>query len=112
MNKIESLQNEIKLKDQQIMDWQTKFIIYGKFNKSLLEIISKFAERPIELVEKPDKKKGVNATIPEGIVEYLDLKKGDKLEWTYDTKNEIRIAVVNKKQTSQNSESGGMEKEN
>jgi antitoxin component of MazEF toxin-antitoxin module len=48
-------------------------------------------------------KPGVNsvrATIPEGIVDFLELKVGDKLEWKMEMQNNARLAVVTKKQTT------------
>lgn len=45
-------------------------------------------------------KPGVNsvrATIPVGIVDFLELKAGDKLVWKMEVLNEERIAVVSKK---------------
>jgi bifunctional DNA-binding transcriptional regulator/antitoxin component of YhaV-PrlF toxin-antitoxin module len=41
--------------------------------------------------------KSVRATVPEGIVSYLELEVGDKLEWRMDTKNNERVAIVSKK---------------
>jgi hypothetical protein len=41
--------------------------------------------------------KSLRATVPEGIVAFLGIKEGDKLEWTMDIKDEIRFAVVKKK---------------
>jgi bifunctional DNA-binding transcriptional regulator/antitoxin component of YhaV-PrlF toxin-antitoxin module len=41
--------------------------------------------------------KSVRATVPEGIVSYLEIEVGDKLEWRMDTKNNERVAVVSKK---------------
>jgi hypothetical protein len=36
----------------------------------------------------------LRATIPEGIVAFLDLKTGDKLEWTMEIINGERVAIV------------------
>lgn len=44
------------------------------------------------------KSKSLRATIPEGIVVYLGLKVGDRLEWTMDTKGRKRIVIVKKKE--------------
>jgi len=44
-------------------------------------------------------KKGTNslrATVPEGIVAYLDLKSGDKLEWRMDMIKGKRVVTVRK----------------
>jgi hypothetical protein len=41
--------------------------------------------------------KSVRATVPEGIVSYLEIEVGDKLEWRMDTKNNERVTVVSKK---------------
>lgn len=41
--------------------------------------------------------KSVRATVPEGIVAFLDLKVGDKLVWKMDMKDNARIAMVSKK---------------
>jgi bifunctional DNA-binding transcriptional regulator/antitoxin component of YhaV-PrlF toxin-antitoxin module len=43
------------------------------------------------------KSKSLRATIPEGIVVYLGLEVGDKLEWKMDMKGKDRIAIVKKK---------------
>jgi len=40
--------------------------------------------------------KSLRATIPEGIVAFLDLKKGDKLEWKMIVKDGKRVATVQK----------------
>ncbi|KFM19611.1 hypothetical protein AAA799P11_00600 [Marine Group I thaumarchaeote SCGC AAA799-P11] len=38
--------------------------------------------------------KSLRATIPEGIVAYLDLKATDKLEWKMDTIKGKRVAII------------------
>lgn len=40
--------------------------------------------------------KSLRITIPEGIVVYLDLKNGDKLEWKMDMIKSKRVATVRK----------------
>lgn len=40
--------------------------------------------------------KSLRATIPEGIVAYLELENGDKLEWKMEAVNGKRIATVRK----------------
>ena len=40
--------------------------------------------------------KSLRATIPEGIVAFLDLKKGDKLEWKMEIVNDERVTIVQK----------------
>jgi bifunctional DNA-binding transcriptional regulator/antitoxin component of YhaV-PrlF toxin-antitoxin module len=42
------------------------------------------------------KTKSLRATIPEGIVSYLDLESGDKIEWKMDSDHGKRIVVVRK----------------
>ena len=42
------------------------------------------------------KSKSLRATIPEGIVAFLDLKKGDKLDWRMEIIGERRVAIVRK----------------
>jgi hypothetical protein len=42
--------------------------------------------------------KSVRATVPEGIVAFLDLKVGDKLVWKMEINGDIRLAVVTKKE--------------
>lgn len=42
--------------------------------------------------------KSLRATVPEGIVSYLDIQVGDKLEWRMDTQNNDRVAIVSKKE--------------
>ena len=39
----------------------------------------------------------LRATLPQGIVSYLDLKPGDKLEWIMNDKNNDRVVLVSKK---------------
>ncbi len=39
----------------------------------------------------------VRATVPEGIVAFLDLKVGDKLVWQMEVKDSERMAIVTKK---------------
>lgn len=41
--------------------------------------------------------KSLRATIPEGIVAYLDLKTSDKLEWKMEMGGKDRIVIVKKK---------------
>ncbi len=38
----------------------------------------------------------LRATVPEGIVAFLDLKSGDKLEWKMEIINSERVAFVRK----------------
>jgi antitoxin component of MazEF toxin-antitoxin module len=40
--------------------------------------------------------KSLRATIPEGMVAFLELQEGDKLEWRMDIQNGERIATVRK----------------
>jgi hypothetical protein len=40
--------------------------------------------------------KSLRATIPEGIVAFLDLKEGEKLEWKMEIINNQRVVVVRK----------------
>ena len=39
----------------------------------------------------------MKSTVPEGIVEYLQLKDKDELEWKMDVQENERIAIVRKK---------------
>jgi hypothetical protein len=44
-------------------------------------------------------KSGTNSlrtTVPEGIVAFMGIKEGDKLEWKMDMQNRDRIAIVKK----------------
>jgi bifunctional DNA-binding transcriptional regulator/antitoxin component of YhaV-PrlF toxin-antitoxin module len=43
--------------------------------------------------------KSLRATVPEGIVAFLEIKEGDKLQWKMDTKDNDRIVIVKKKGT-------------
>jgi hypothetical protein len=38
----------------------------------------------------------LRATVPEGIVAFLDLKSGDKLEWKMEIINNERVTIVRK----------------
>jgi len=38
----------------------------------------------------------LRATVPEGIVAFLDLKAGDKLEWKMEVQNNERMVIVKK----------------
>jgi hypothetical protein len=38
----------------------------------------------------------LRATIPEGIVAFLELRKGDKLEWKMEIVDNKRVAIVKK----------------
>lgn len=38
--------------------------------------------------------KSLRATVPEGIVVFLDLKPGEKLEWRMDFKEGEKVAIV------------------
>jgi hypothetical protein len=42
----------------------------------------------------------VRATVPEGIVAFLDLKVGDKLVWQMEVRDSERMAIVTKKATT------------
>jgi antitoxin component of MazEF toxin-antitoxin module len=39
----------------------------------------------------------LRATLPQGIVSFLNLKPGDKLEWTMNNENSQRIVIVSRK---------------
>lgn len=41
--------------------------------------------------------KSLRATVPEGIVAFLEIKEGDKLQWKMDMKDDVRVAIVGKK---------------
>lgn len=45
--------------------------------------------------------KSLRATVPEGIVAFLGIKEGDKLEWKMDIKDSERLAIVIKKKDTQ-----------
>ena len=40
--------------------------------------------------------KSIKSTIPEGIVEFLQLKDKDELEWNMDIQNNDRVAIIKK----------------
>jgi len=40
--------------------------------------------------------KSLRATVPEGIVAFLELNEGDKLEWRMDVQNNERAVIVRK----------------
>lgn len=47
-------------------------------------------------------KTGINslrATVPEGIVAFLNIKNGDKLEWKMDMRDKERVVIVMKKKS-------------
>jgi hypothetical protein len=41
--------------------------------------------------------KSLRATVPEGIVAFLGIREGDKLEWKMEIINDVRVAVVTKR---------------
>ena len=41
--------------------------------------------------------KSLRATVPEGIVAFLNLEAGDKLEWKMDVEKNQKIVIVKKK---------------
>ena len=41
--------------------------------------------------------KSLRATVPEGIVAFLNLEAGDKLEWKMDVEKKERVVIVKKK---------------
>jgi hypothetical protein len=43
--------------------------------------------------------RSLRATVPEGIVAFLGIQVGDKLQWKMDIQNNKRVAIVNKKST-------------
>ncbi len=45
---------------------------------------------------RPDTK-SLRATIPEGVVAFLNLESGDKLEWIMDIEKNERVVIVKKK---------------
>jgi hypothetical protein len=45
------------------------------------------------------KSKSLRATIPEGIVAFLNLEKGDKLDWRMEIRDGKRVVVVQKEGT-------------
>jgi bifunctional DNA-binding transcriptional regulator/antitoxin component of YhaV-PrlF toxin-antitoxin module len=44
--------------------------------------------------------KSLRATVPEGIVAFLGIKEGDKLEWRMDVQKNQRLVLVKKKERS------------
>jgi hypothetical protein len=46
--------------------------------------------------------KSLRATVPEGIVAFLDLKAGEKLEWKMDFQDGQKVAIVKKGERSKN----------
>lgn len=40
--------------------------------------------------------KSLRATVPEGVVAYLDLKAGDKLDWRMEIENGEKVVKINK----------------
>jgi hypothetical protein len=44
--------------------------------------------------------KSLRATVPEGIVAFLDLKPGEKLEWRMDFKDGEKVAIVKRSSKS------------
>ena len=46
-------------------------------------------------IARPESK-SLRATIPEGIVAFLELEKGDRLEWKMDIVNGERVVLVRK----------------
>lgn len=46
-------------------------------------------------IARPESK-SLRATIPEGIVAFLELEKGDKLEWKMEVDGNKRFAIVKK----------------
>ena len=50
--------------------------------------------------------KSIKSTVPEGIVEYLQLQDKDELEWKMDTQNNERIAIVKKKRNLDEKQEG------
>lgn len=48
--------------------------------------------------------KSLRATVPEGIVSYLDIQAGDKLEWYMENLKNERVAIVGKKKQTNKQE--------
>jgi len=48
--------------------------------------------------------KSLRATVPEGIVAFLEIKEGDKLQWKMDIKDNERVAIVNKSSKTKDSD--------
>jgi len=44
--------------------------------------------------------KSLRATVPEGIVAFLGIQSGDKLEWRMDIQNGERVVIVRKASTN------------
>lgn len=49
--------------------------------------------------------RSLRATVPEGIVAFLELSEGDKLEWRMDIQNGERTAIVRKAKTASTADS-------
>jgi hypothetical protein len=45
--------------------------------------------------------KSLRATVPEGIVAFLGIQEGDKLQWRMDIRNNERVAIVQRKGKSE-----------
>lgn len=48
--------------------------------------------------------KSLRTTVPEGIVAFMGIKEGDKLEWTMDIQSNQRVSLVKKQPTKEDVE--------
>jgi len=48
--------------------------------------------------------KSLRTTVPEGIVAFMEIKEGDKLEWAMDVRINQRVSVVKKSQAKEDIE--------
>ena len=48
--------------------------------------------------------RSLRTTVPEGIVAFMGIKEGDKLEWTMDVQNNQRVSIVKKSATKEDLE--------
>ncbi|MBA7658261.1 hypothetical protein ES703_66210 [subsurface metagenome] len=59
-----------------------------------VEVIRMSLESKVSIARPQSK--SLRATVPEGIVAFLELEKGDRLEWKMKIINEERVTVVRK----------------
>ena len=52
---------------------------------------------PFSPKSDPDEEKGLKATIPEGVRQFLNLESGDKLEWDKQTIDGKEVVIVKRK---------------
>ena len=74
-----------------------RILAFSDYRIQDIDLLIRFIERMDSTTSfASPKTKSLRATIPEGIVAFLGLRAGDKLDWNMEFRNEERVVEVRK----------------